>query len=338
MLQELRNRLRIRFAAPPGVPLDIHNIYVWPNKNGWILLAILLAMLAFGINYQNNLVLILAVFILCSVLTSVFYGFFNMNGVSIDVRKMTAAAYAGSPLPLPVFVSARSAPGRVRIIRGLRITAPGAAALIAPDIAGGSAVQLSFANEKRGMFRVPLLAVSSAWPLGVVNTFSYVKPDTEILVYPRPVSTEYLLDRQPGRLTGSREEVPDRQGIAALPDQRGRLRSRDEISGLRPYRPGDPPGIIDWKRMARGQGLLAKDFSQDNSMDLYLNVSSIRPRNYEDAISRLTWAAADLSRKEQRFGFNAFGIFEAPDSAPEHTARILTRLALLPEGKYHADV
>lgn len=197
MLQELRKKLRIRFAVPCGVPLGIRNLYVWPNKGGWILLLILLAMLAFGINYQNNLVLILAVFLLCVIFTSVFYGFFNMNGVGIEIKKMNIAVHAGTTLPLPVFVTARAAPGQFRIVRGLRITAPGATALIAPDLATGSTVQLSFANEKRGIFRVPLLAVCSSWPLGIINTFSYINPETEILIYPRPVSCEYLLDRLP---------------------------------------------------------------------------------------------------------------------------------------------
>lgn len=338
MLQELRKRLRIRFAAPCGVPLGIHNLYVWPNKNGWILLVILLAMLAFGINYQNNLVLILAVFLLCVTFTSVFYGFFNMNGVSVEIKKMHVAVHAGTTLPLPVFVTARTAPGQSRIIRGLRITAPGAAVLIAPDLVSGSTVQLNFVNEKRGLFQVPLLAVCSSWPLGIINTFSYIKPESEILIYPRPVSCEYLLDRLPGLVTDSRDNSPEKQGFSEIPETRARIQSRDEISGVRPYRPGDPPGIIDWKRTARGQGLMVKDFSQDNSMDLYLNINSIRSRNYEDSISKLTWAVVDLARKEQRFGFNAFGIFEAPDTASNHTGRILARLALLPEGKYHAGV
>ena len=338
MLQELRKKLRIRFAVPCGVPLGIRYLYVLPNKGGWILLLILLAMLAFGINYQNNLVLILAVFLLCVIFTSVFYGFFNMNGVGIEIKKMNIAVHAGTTLPLPVFVSARTAPGQSRIVKGLRITAPGATALIAPDLATGSTVQLSFANEKRGLFRVPLLAVCSSWPLGIINTFSYIKPETEILIYPRPVSCEYLLDRLPGLVFGSRDSSSEKQGISEIPETRARIQSRDEISGVRPYRPGDPPGIIDWKRTARGQGLMVKDFSQDNSMDLYLNINSIRSGNYEDSISKLTWAVVDLARKEQRFGFNAFGIFEAPDTAGAHTGRILTRLSLLPEGRYHAGV
>ena len=73
---------------------------------------------------------------------------------------------------------------------------------------------------------------------------------------------------------------------------------------------------------------MVKDFSADESMDMYLTENSIKSRELEEQISMLTYAVIDLTRRDIQFGFRFREINIQPGNGFEHQQYILRRLAL----------
>ncbi len=323
-----REKLRVRFSSEIGKELGLHTIYIWPNKNGWMFMMVILALLAFGINYENNLVLILAFFLISVFLASIIYGFFNIKELKLELLENENYIHAKENAPVPILLTFKD---KERTVKSLRISSKGSASLFIPDVNNGMVQQLNFLPQKRGWFKVPLLSISSSWPLGLVNIFSYINANDELLILPSKISCEYVLDKMPEKtMTGIRAHKDDKF-VQKAPTQ---IKGKDEITGIKPYHEGDPINLIDWKQLARGRGLMIKDFSDDQNIDLYLTNQSIKSGTYEEQISKMTWIILDLAKKEQRFGFYAFGIYESPNTGRKYTKKLLEQLALLPEGVY----
>ena len=179
--------------------------------------------------------------------------------------------------------------------------------------------QLNCVCHQRGFYDIPLIKVDSIYPLGLIRAFSYFSIEEKVLVYPKPQSCEYMLQKDLNRSSfdSSRQQVHST-----------RSHGNDEISGLKNYRPGDAVSLIDWKQLAKGKGLMVKDFSADESMDMYLTENSIKSRELEEQISMLTYAVIDLTRRDIQFGFRFREINIQPGNGFEHQQYILRRLAL----------
>lgn len=311
--------LRERWAVKNSAALDRGHVYLLPGRNGAAFILTALLMGAFGLNYENNLVLFTAVFLLCALTTSIFLSYLNLRGLSVGAAEPPGNIYATGIIGIPLFLNPGERTERVRELRISRARPEGPATpdLIIPELAGARAAQLSCRCDRRGWFEIPMLRISSAYPLGLFRAFSYCVPDRRVLVYPKPVCCEYLLQKD-----AARTEDP------AAPVLPSNSRGTDEIAGIRAYRPGDPLNLIDWKQLASGRGLMVKDFSAEDSMDLFLTEQSVRSADREERIGMLAYAAIDLTARGIRFGFKFENAAIPPGGGPEHRQRILRELAL----------
>ena len=119
--------------------------------------------------------------------------------------------------------------------------------------------------RRRGVLNLRGLTLSSTFPFGIVRkTLTFDLPGA-VLVLPRL----YRLDPDlTGRLVrgGDGDEGP---GRSAGGD--------DEFFGLRAYRPGDRPRAIDWKRSARGGGLVVRERTQARPPRLSIRLDLSNP-------------------------------------------------------------
>ncbi len=261
-------------AAPvAGKPLVRRRVYIFPTRPGFLFATTLVVMLLGAVNYTNSMAYLLTfllggVFMVCMLHT-----YRNLRGLVIRVER-PEPAFAGGHAAFPVFLDNRGGYARIAAFLGLRDTAPGAGAPSTRLDLGAGEFRRCFLEVpagQRGWYRGKSLRLESRYPLGLFRAWSYLDTDVDYLVYPRPAETGPLPDTTP----------QDSE------EQSGRLAGTDDFSGFRAYRAGDPIRSIDWKALAREQGLLVKRFTGGGGNRLMLRWHETPGRDEESKLSRL---------------------------------------------------
>src|SRR5690606_9731069 len=108
------------------------------------------------------------------------------------------------------------------------------------------------------------------------------------------------------------------------------------FQGLRPYRQGDSMRRIAWKQLARGKGLVSKDFDHDEGATCWLDWAALTGVPTETRLSRLCGWVLQAHQQGWRYGLRLPGEEFSPDNSEGHRDRCLRALALYgfsaPEG------
>lgn len=300
-------RLRRSEALP--IRLDRRRIYVLPTGFGLMFALLLFVMLLGALNYGNNPALLLTCLFGAAGGASLFVGFRGLNGLVL-VRVDGEEVHAGTSLALRL----RFAPGS-RSRAGLRLRRDGDETAFALPGGAESDVALTIEAPRRGWMRPGRLRLSTDYPLGLFHVWSWLNPETEILVYP---AVESPLPPLPGG--DGREEQRARSGFG------------EDHAGLRDYRVTDAARLIAWKASARQDTLLVRDAEQASGDMLVLDYAALGGLDHEARIRRLTaWVlAADAAQRtyELRVPDAALG----PGRGTAHRHACLRALALLPGG------
>ncbi|SEL51637.1 DUF58 domain-containing protein [Halomonas daqiaonensis] len=290
-----------RLAASVEQPLPQRQLFLIPTRFGlgWAVLVVVL--LLFGINYQNNLAYGLAFWLFSVGVVVVLRGWLNLLGVTPGLR-LPREAFAGSEARLGVVLKARSdrtalelrcdgARGRVDIVDGLGET------------------ELALPTPRRGIQALPLLRVETRWPLGLVRVVAWVRHDAELLVWPHPVEEDEPVAHHAGA------------GLEAV-----------DFAGLRRFQPGDSPGRVAWKQWSRTGVLTTKVFSVPPRQQLWLDYEACRG----DPERRLSVLCARVLAHHQagdRYGLRLPGLTLAQGEGEAQRRRALDALARFPASR-----
>lgn len=301
------NRIPARFPAP----LHRNRIYILPTRAGLVLGAVLLAMLAGSLNYNNNLGFLLTFLLSGMVLLSLFYTQRNLTGLVVE-SVITEPVFAEEPVPLSVQVYGAGKPRRqIRLRKGDSISSPA-------HIKGENRAILTLflPPAKRGRLTPGILRLESDIPFGLFSASSPIRSAAEILIYPVPLSTKPdTAHPKPGA------EDPMGNGAAAS------VSGATDFAGLRPYQPGDPPGRISWKSLSRGAGLFTKEFHAFAPPILWFSYGDFNETDPEKRLSRLCDLILQAHRQHTPYGLLLPAITISPDNTPEHRAACLAALA-----------
>lgn len=228
-------------------------IYIFPTRQGLLFGVLLIIMLIGAINYSNSMAYLL-VFTLASIfITAMLYTFRNLRGLIISINP-PQPVFAGQKAVFPVLIDNREGDERISLDihpYGNRKNRDHYMDIDAGELhTGGVAVPAPV----RGYVSPGRLRITSTWPLGLFRAWSYIDSDTATLVYPAP--------------TGNPALPPYSEDASEY--QSGSLSGTDDFSGYRAYRPGDSIRSIDWKVLAREQGVVIKRFSGSGMRRLIL--------------------------------------------------------------------
>lgn len=244
------------------VSSDLPRVQYRPGSGG-ALYAVVLALVTTAAFYsQSNLLFAALGLMVGGLVFVVLWAWLSLRGLRVR-RANPPRVSAGEPLVLryrvdnhgrlPVFAlvlrerpaddpAADGAPGRPRRLGGLPVTW---ALHVGPQ--RGIRMQSRCRPRRRGVLPLRGVTASSTFPFGIIRkTLIFDRPG-EVLVLPRL----YRLDPDlTGRLVrgGDGDAGPGRPAAGD-----------DEFFGLRAYRAGDRPRAIDWKRSARGGGLVVRE-------------------------------------------------------------------------------
>ena len=301
---------RARFPENPPVVLIQRRIFILPSRTGYFFAFVLLLLLTASINYSLSLGYLLTFLLAGMGSIAMFHTFRNLLRLSISPGKVEPV-FAGETAHFSIVLAnptlARYAIGIKRA--QIRDAEPEFGDAIEQT---STTFQIPMQAIKRGHLKCGRLEIFTEYPVGMFHAWSYVDFGMRCLVYPKPDA-----------------------GAGALPlDMRGRgegnvpVRGDEEFQSLRAYRAGDTPRQIAWKALARGQGLLVKEFGSTASADLWLDYDALQGLPMEERLGRLTWWVIEAERSQIPYGLKLLDRSIRPMLGAKHRDDCLQALAL----------
>lgn len=315
LFQRLRARLallaRPRAAEPLPLTLDRRRVYVLPTAFGLFAGLLVGTMLLGALNYNNNPALLLALLLAATFMASLMAAHLQLSGLRVD-SIAAEPVHAGTPLRLQLALSIHDRRPRI----GLRLRAGQQEVLVPALTELPVTTELPYPTSTRGWLQLGRLRLFTTQPLGVAVAWSYVWPQTPLLVYPAVEVDGPPLPEPAGT---SRQTRVDAAG--------------EELHHLRAYRPGDPQHTIAWKPSARRDLLLVREYEQPVGVEVTLDWVTLAPLTHEARIRRLTHWIELAERQARRYRLRLPGHAPiGPALGPAHRHQCLRALALLPKG------
>ncbi len=289
-----------------AVTLNHRRIFILPTKRGLGFALLLLLLLLIAFVYNNNLVYLLT-FLLASIFfISILHTFKSLSGLSVQKGRS-----------LPVF-SGEAAGFEIRIDNPgnskrhhLQVTLEKTESL-ALDVQSQTPITLYSMTKKRGWHKAGTITLSSTFPLGLFRAWSPVRFNFETLVYPKPAHTQLAFPETP---SGHSRQGFSKKGV-------------DDFYGIQDYQPGDSIKHIHWKAFAKGLGVYSKQYSGENSAEIWLDYQQTPGNSIEDRLSQLCRWLIDAEKLGITYGFSLPGLRLSPGNGLQHYRKCLEALAL----------
>ena len=294
-----------QLPQPLPIRLRSNRVYVLPTPFGLFFGSFTLVMIFAGLNYNNNMALMMAFLVAGMALLVPLYTVRNL--IDLEIIQITAQpVFAGQDVVFSVSVlNEHSQPRRVVWVdnrHGIDVA----------DIPASGRANLSLRQPttRRGWWPMQRTRIFTRYPAGIFQAWSWLEPDVRYLAYPQPEDNAPPLPQ--GGFRGSGR--PERSGD-------------EEWSGLREYQPGDPSRWIAWKAVARTDDMVTKTFAQHESQRVELDYASLVELDLEARLSRLTrWVLVANDRK-LAYTLHLPGRSIGPDHGDAHAHECLRALA-----------
>ena len=301
---------RARFPEHPPVVLIQRRIFILPSRTGYFFAFVLTLLLVASINYSLSLGYLLTFLLAGMGGIAMLHTFRNLLRLSISPGKVEPV-FAGDTAHFAIVLAN---PTLARFSIGIKRAQ---VRDVEPEFGDAaektsSTLQIPMMAIKRGYLQCGRLEIFTEYPVGLFHAWSYVDFGTRCLVYPKP---------DPG--AGALPLDMRAKGEGNVPVQ-----GDEEFQSLRAYRPGDTPRQIAWKALARGQGLLVKEFGATASADLWLDYDALQSLSTEERLSRLTWWVIEADRTQLPYGLKLPGNSIRPMLGVRHRDACLKALAL----------
>lgn len=307
-----------RHPARDDQLLTQRNLYILPSRAGLAFGATLLILLVASINDQLSLGYLLTFLLAGAGLVSMHTTHANLRGLRLDL-KAPAPVHVGQALSLDIRLHN---PGAARYGVGLRGPDTELAHVDVPA-QGHAQLQLQLPQPRRGHLPLPRLRVESRFPLGLFGAWSFWQPAARAWVYPAPET-----------------DAPPPPPGEADPSQGQGLPGQGEADGLRPYRRGDTPRQIVWRKSAlalqqpeAGLPLLVREDGAGRASPQWLDLAATRGLPFEQGLSRLCAWLLQAEAQGRPYGLRLGTLALPPAVGPEHLHQCLQALALAEEGR-----
>ncbi len=295
-----------RGPLTPPFELQYRHIFVLPTKFGWGFGVMLVFMALGGLNFNNNMALIL-VFLLGTIaqLTTLI-AYRNLSGLKID-SIYSEPVFCGEHAQFRVFVANGDDRQRFALQAGFKESQD------CKDLGLNSqeTLLLRHSTEQRGWLEMPSFRLETRFPLGLFKAWSWIFPHTRCLVYPAPATRVPPLPK-----TGQGQS-----GRATVGDG-------DEVHGLRKYQAGDSIQRVAWRASARHDELYSLEFETPREDAVELNWDVLRGEDIETRLSILTTWVITADHKLLFYSLRLPGVLIEAGQGAAHRSRCLEALAL----------
>lgn len=290
--------------------LSQRRIFILPSRTGYFFAFVLVLLLVASINYSLSLGYLLTFLLAGLGSIAMLHTFRNLLHLSISPGKVEPV-FAGDTAHFSIVLAN---PTLSRYSVGIRHAQLRDAEPEFGDVREHTTTSflIPMMAVQRGYLKCGRLEIFTEYPVGLFHAWSYVDFGVTCLVYPKP-------DAGGGALPFDMRAA----GEGNVP-----VHGDEEFQSLRAYRPGDTPRQIAWKALARGQGLLVKEFGSTASADLWLDYDALHSLSMEQRLSRLTWWVMEAERAQRPYGLKLPGTSFRPRLGSKHRDDCLGALAV----------
>jgi len=308
---------RLGGPEPGEVFLKQRRVFIVPSRAGLGLAVMLVVLFIGSVNYTLGLGFVLTFLLASCGVVDMHLTFRNLAHLYLKAGH-ASTVFAGEEAQFELHLINRYKYGRYAVWLGFyeqdlpNIEQP---ADVAPD--SSATVNLHVMTTRRGWLEAPRVRLQTRFPLGLLRSWAYWKPDSRALVYPFPEE-----QAPPLPMVGS--ETKDGSGQAGT----------DDFAGVRAYQPGDAMKHMAWRQIARvdvqdGGNLVTKHFEGGAKGELCLDFAQLPYRlDLEQRLSRMARWVLDAERQGLPYSFKLSGLNFAPSIGPAHQAACLRALAL----------
>ena len=288
--------------------LHPRRIYILPTRAGIMYGLMAAALLLSSMNFSNNMGFALTFLLAAVGLISMHHCQGNLNRLRIDLID-THSCFAGESAGITLQLRNLSHKHRWQLqtdwIRN-------GTQCVDLEAEGSATVTLQFAAPGRGVYSVPRISVSSAFPFGLCRAWSWMHLDATVIVWPQPAPT------------AERPATTDN----AVDGQHANARNGDDLSGVRDYQTGDLPQRIDWKGYARHGELRVREYRDGSTSDAWLDWAAMPGADPEQRLALLARLALDAHAENIQYGLRLPATSIEPGTGEAHLHECLNALAL----------
>ena len=341
--QRVAHWLARRIPPAPSLTLGYRTLFILPTPLGYQYLLLVATLFVLGTNYQNNLILALAYLLLSLFLTTLLYCHQNLVGLELKALPATPR-FVGESASFEVALSTqtpryalqlmphRASASRSWVSRQLlkqpeRRQRP---RLLLheqlPLLTEQGKLCVTLHPWRRGWLQAGRLEISSRYPLGLFKCWSLVDLQLATLIYPSPQACHMQPlvsdpgDKTPQSGNKAHDDIPHLQ-------TRAHSHNVEELSGLRPHKPGEAMSLIAWKQVAQGRGMVSKEFATEERAACWLSLAQAPGHSLEEQLSALCYQVQELSKQGQLFGLRLSEVRLAPGTGADHQRQALQHLA-----------
>lgn len=239
-------------------------IYVLPSKPGMLFFSIWFVMLIAGLNFNNNMSLMLVFLLFGISQVALLQTFFNLRNLRLKSIS-TTPVFCGEVAKSEILLSSSNDKWQIVAENSL------SSHQVSLTAEQNDTLCWHSQTSQRGWQELSKIKIYSRYPMGLFTVWIYCLPQAKFLVYPQPEQPCPALPLHGGL-----------DGEQSLP-QKG-----DEISGLKEYQAGDPVRDIAWKKTAQSGKVWVKTFGQTQGKQLLFDFDQVHFANTEQKLSRLT--------------------------------------------------
>lgn len=262
--------IKQRFKLEHTKQLKQNDILIFIYQYGLLYLVLIVLTFIAGINYGNNLILGFC-FLISSILCLSFYlTFKQLHQLNIE---FIFPEYGRVDQPIFVDLILKQPTKRQRFLYIEYLDQTQCILLTDTE----QKIRLSYLPTLRGAFTFPAIKLSTCYPFGLVQAWTYFYPSTYLWIAPKAL----IFPQENKQLR--HDFTPD----------------VDEFRELRPFKEGDHYQAVSWKQLALGQGLFVKVFEQLNEQKhIDICYKDMPSQSHEDKLS-LMMGLVDLCHQTQ---------------------------------------
>lgn len=308
---------QLRDAEPGEVFLKQRRVFILPTRAGLAFGATLAVLFIGSVNYSLSLGFVLTFLIASCGVVDMHLTFRNMAHLYLRAGQ-AQPVFAGEEAQFELHLINRYKYSRYAIWLGF--FGEGIPEIELPaDIAANntSTVNLHVTSSTRGWLPAPRVRLQTRFPLGLLRSWAYWRPDVKALIYPYP--EEYS---PPLPMSGS----DDLEGQGQV--------GHDDFAGVRAYQAGDSMKHLAWRQIARidvslGGALVTKHFEGGAKAELCLDFELLpRSMDLELRLSRMVRWVLEAEQQGLPYSFKLGDQEFASSIGPAHQSACLRALAL----------
>lgn len=287
-------------------------IYILPTSFGLVFIIGAVVMILIGAGYQNNLVNLLAYFMLSLVFISMIQTQNNLKDIAIAALE-TEGGFAGRDYLVTTVIANEAHEPRFNLESGLKRQLPITIYENVHPLLPLSNLKLraSFPAVTRGRHRLNQVKISSLFPLGLFRAWTWFEIESDVFIYPEPK----------GHLPLPQRGIADDVGAVA------QFENGDDFHGHRKYQATDSARHIDWKAHARGRPLLVKEFKDGSPESALLDWHALHGLDTEARLSQLSQWIEEARRAQIPFALRLPYRSFPPGHGASHAIQCLEALA-----------